>query len=371
MKRRLSILLAAGFVLILSAGVYWQHNVDHRSSFWSFEPRYEGESLSYWVQHLYYYDQQRHVNYAAQQALLHIGTDALPLLLDWISRPYVPGEIEYQRHAVDGFEILGPMAKPAIPRLIKNVSEGSEYSMQALEFIGRDAVPPLADKLLETLADKREPVVDWRDPGYKRNFFQVQSRILRGLGRMGTNAEAAIPAVVKAMNSNQAGHVWGFSRPNPCWTLTCIGQNHPEIVIPALIGALTNSNASPLNRGDAARAMASFGTNNTDDFLPVLINAVNDKQTDDNVRRTIAGAMAGVGRHHSELVVPVLMEAFTNTNVRYRDGIVAALVVFGEDARPAVPLLLAASGSSDPHLRTQAVAALKQIAPEGTNTFTH
>jgi hypothetical protein len=113
MKKRLQILIGVGFVLILSAGIYWQSKVDHKFSLPFGEPRYEGESLSYWVQNLYSYNQTRHLNSAAQDAILHAGTKALPLLLNWISKPeprfYRPGQIDYQRHAVEAFEILGPM----------------------------------------------------------------------------------------------------------------------------------------------------------------------------------------------------------------------------------------------------------------------
>jgi hypothetical protein len=46
-------LLGRGFFLVLSIGAYWQSKVDHKSSFLFFEPRYQGESLSYWVLHLF------------------------------------------------------------------------------------------------------------------------------------------------------------------------------------------------------------------------------------------------------------------------------------------------------------------------------
>ena len=353
----------------MSVGVYWQGKVDHESSFLFFEPRYEGESLSYWVRHLYSYDRTRHLNYPAQEALLHLGENALPLLLDWISRPepriYTPGNIQYQRHAVNGFEVLGPIARPAIPRLLENVSDGSDYAMQALGFIGRDAVLPLADKLLETLADKGEPVTNRRDPRYKANFFHVQLLILRGLREMGTNAEAAIPAVVKALNAN---HAW-TRQSDPYATLASIGQNRPEIVIPSLIGALTNATAPPFNRGAAAQAMASFGTNGAHVFLTALINTLNDKRTDDWNRRTMAGALAAVGQHHPDLVMPALIEAFTNSAIDYRDGIAKAMAVFEDGARPALPLLLAAAKSPNFYLRKNAAIAIKSIAPERTNTL--
>jgi HEAT repeat protein len=372
MKKRLTILLGIGGLLILSVGLYWQSKVDHRFSFAVFEPRYEGESLSYWVQNLYSYNQTRHVNGASQAAILYTGTKALPLLLDWVSRPdprfYRPGQIEYQRHAVEAFEVLGPVAKPAIPQLIKNVSKGSRYSMQALEFIGPDAVPPLADKLVGTLADKRQPVMNWRDSGYKEGFFHVQEIIINGLREMGTNAEAAIPAMTKVIYANHSWHWWGEGN-DPYSALVSIGQNHPEVVVPALIDVLTNATSPVFNRGAIAQAMALFGTNHADVFLPVLMISLNDKRTDDWNRRTMAGALAVVGQGKPDLVVPVLLEAFTNSDVKYRDGIADALGAFGSDARRALPLLLDASRNPYFYLREKAAIALKKIDPERADSL--
>ncbi len=379
MKQRLTILLGVGSVAILSVGLYWQSKVDHKFSFAIVEPRYQGESLSYWVQHLYSYNQTRLLNSTAQEAILTSGTDALPLLLDWISKPVPrisrPGQIEYQRHAVEAFEILGPIAKPAIPQLMKNVGKGSGYSMQALRFIGQDSVLPLADKLMETLADKHKPVMNWRDSGYMGGFFHVQEIIIHGLSDMGTNAEAAIPVMIKTMYAN---HGWGRREQgsDPYSALVSIGQNHPEVVVPALIGGLTNPAAPVLNRGAIAQAMSSFGTNHADVLLPVLIKTFNDNQTDDSNRGTIAGALAVIGRNQPHIVIPALVMIFSNksSSVATRSSIASALAGFGGDARSVVPMLLAesrqpAKKSYDNYSRIQIAIAAKTIAPDSTNAL--
>ncbi len=369
MKKPLAILIYIGVILMVAAVLYRHSTLDHSSYSGSIEPRYQGERLSYWLQHLYSYDfRGQHINPAAADALQYSGVDALPLLLDWISRPaptFTPGAVDFQRHAVDGFEILGPIAKPAIPKLMNNVAKGSYHSMQALEFIGRDAVPALTNKLLQTLADKRAPVMNWRHPGYKKNFFHVQTLIIRGLREMGTNAEAAIPALKMAMYAN---HGWR-GEDNPYAAFVSVGQNHPEIVIPALIDVLDNADAPAINRGAVASAIALLGTNHADVFLPHLIGGIGEKRTDHANRRTMAGALALVGQNHPDLVVPVLIEAFTNTAVEYRDGIADALASFGEAARPALPLLLTASQSQYFYLREKAAVAVKKIAPERTNSL--
>jgi len=371
MKARLGILLGILLVLVTVGIINWEREVDHDSSWFFFEPRYEGKGLGYWLQHLHTYNQGRQINYIAQEAILHIGTNGLPLFLDWISKPtpnfYVPGQIEFQRRAVDGFAILGPIAKPAIPRLIKNLDRNGPYTMEALVFIGKDAVQPLADKLLETLADKHEPIMNWRARGCQKNFFHVQVSIIKGLGDMGTNAEAAIPAVKQALYAN---HPWGFREgEDPFSALVSIGQNHPEIVIPALLDALTNASAPVCNRGRIADAMGSFGTNHADIFLPALISTINDRRTDEGNRSSMARALAAIGIDQPDLVLPVLIEAFKNNRVEYQYPIADAISVLGSNALPALPILISASQSRNFYLRERAAIAVKRIAPDRTNSL--
>lgn len=369
MKSKRQFPIIFGLVVVLSGALllftYYHSNPSHVF----FEPHYQDEPLSYWVQNLYRYDRTRHLNVTSAEALRHLGKDALPLLVDWISRPeptyFRPGNIEYQRLAVDAFEILGPIAKPAIPDLMKNVEKGSYHSMRALKFIGQDAVPALTNKLSETLADKRKALLNWRDPGYKKNFFHVQALIVQGLGEMGTNAESAIPVLKRAL---YADHGW---RPevSPHSALVSVGSNQPAVVIPTLLDALTNSSAPALNRGLAAAALTAFGTKFAAISLPPLITAMGDAGTDQRNHPAIANALAVVGQSHPELVIPVLINAFKRSPQDFQGGIASAMAMFGNNARPAIPLLETASKSQNFYLRQKAAIAVKTIAPENTNAL--
>lgn len=418
MKTRLLILISIGFVLILSVGIYWQSKVDHKFSFPFSEPRYEGESLSYWVLHVYSYNQSRRLNPTAQEAILHIGTKALPLLLDWISRPEprfsVPGTIEYQRHAVNAFEILGPIAKPAIPSLIKIIGQNRNFPDRALLCIGKDAVLPLADRLVETLSDTNYPFVQGaiRMEVRKTSGFYIRGCILKVLSQMGTNAEAAVPALIKCLNSKTSHH-----QAEAAGALASVGRNQPDIVMPVLINAFTNANlisnpgrsywpwgsgsaqssivgalgslggsspnvvipflinvlinrdAKTADRGAIAGALAQAGRDKPNVILPVLIYALTNGDARAVGRDSIAGNVASVGHGQPDVVVPALIFVFTNSTIQAQAGIADALATLGSEAQSAIPFLLLAGQSADWQLRARAAIAVKKIAPQTPNAL--
>jgi HEAT repeat protein len=355
---------------VLAIGIAWlfvhRMNKEEFREIFSSEPKYEGRTFTYWMEHWYLNPWGSPVNPESQAALKAMGVRAVPYLVKWVEEPPKYGlELNRPEYALQGFQVLGPTAKSAIPDLLKNIDQNQGYPARALQCIGKDAVPALAEKLLETLADKREPIMNWRDPGYKGNFFHVQVAVIRCLQEMGTNAEAAIPALVKAM---QANHRWWWTD-NPYAALVSVGKNHPEIIVPALTDVLTNSSVPEYNRGVIAEAMSSYGTNHIEAFLPVLMDTINNKHTDAWSRRVMAGALAIVGQNQPDLVVPVLIEAFTNTDDENRYGIAEALGGFGSNARVALPLLLPDIHSSNFYLREKAAIAVKEIAPEQSDAM--
>lgn len=368
MRKQIVVLVGLG---MLAIGIAWVslHRINGESldEIFSLEPKYEGHTFTYWMHHWYLNPWGSPVNAEAVAALQAMGPNATPYLVKWIGKPPTYGlNFNYPEHALEGFKVLGPAAKPAIPALVKLIGQNQGYPERALQAIGRGAVPPLADKLLETLADRHEAVMNWRDPRYKSNFFHIQESIIHCLSEMGTNAEPAIPALLKAFN---AKHGWMWEA-TPYTALVNVGKNHPEIVIPVLIDALTNSASPASNRGAVADAMALFGTNEADAFLPVLTKTLSNKNTDDFNRRRMAEALATVGHNRADTVVPVLITAFTNTAADCQDGIAVALATFGNEARPALPVLLPAAKSPKQWLRMNVIVAIKQIAPELPGTLT-
>jgi hypothetical protein len=146
------------------------------------EPRYEGRSLSEWIDLAGGVDPTI-PEPAVADAIRHIGTNALPWLVRWLRyeepawkrkgremtgnwpRPLrlgflwesaVSDEVSHAK-AVVGFKILGPAAGPAVPELAGLIrSENSSVAMGAmysLGSIGQESLPPL----LALLADPEAP----------------------------------------------------------------------------------------------------------------------------------------------------------------------------------------------------------------------
>jgi hypothetical protein len=161
---RLTILVLAGLMLVMAA--FWISQ-NEPPGYFSLEPKYKGCPLSYWLEHWYLDPWWRSVNTDAVDAVQAIGTKAVPLLVDWIARPYAydPG-LSYQEKALRGFEVLGPVAMPAVPKLVGMIGKHTGYPMRALQCIGAEAVPALADKLVETLPQTNSLVTNWRDRGF-------------------------------------------------------------------------------------------------------------------------------------------------------------------------------------------------------------
>ena len=186
-------------------------------------------------------------------AALYLGKMmANPNKINW-----VVFDFNYFEPLLQAFQELGPNGKPAIPYLIKSLGRNCDYSERALICIGPDNVPPLADKLLATLRDTKNPFYHGsiRMGVHKDSGFFIRDQILSVFDRMGTNAEAALPALAFAASTNlPVYHVW-LNRQNLYTTLAIVGRNHPEVVVPTLLKKFANSAEE---RGDIAKAIARW-----------------------------------------------------------------------------------------------------------------
>lgn len=315
----------------------------------------------------------------------------------------------YYYPLLKAFEILGPDGKPAVPYLIKSLGLNFDCSERALVSIGSNAVPELADKLLATLSDTKDP---FYFGGIKMNVrnesgYFIRGRILSVFDRMGTNAEAALPALIFTASTNLPVFREWLYRQNYYKTLAIVGQNHPDTVIPVLLKKFTSS--AP-ERGEIAEALAIFGTNQAKACLPTLVMALSDKKTDDSgriqigqtvsvmagsspddlvpvflaamkdqsnpepVRCYMAGYLAKVGIDKSDIVVPALMAVYTNSSLYGRSSIAGALAQFPKQSRSMVPLMLsdAQRPSEQPwenYWRINLTLAMKTIAPDMPGTL--
>jgi len=423
MKTRLIVIIVIGGVLILSCYLYWCNKTDRNpAAFISAEPTYDGQTFTYWMNHLYGEYGRR--NAEAESALRAMGAKAAPCLARWMTRSdkmdQAVLDFNYFDRGLIGFEILGPKANSATPQLIKSFGRNFGYSEKALVFIGKDAVPVLMDKLVETLSDTNNPFFQGviRMGVRKKSGFYIRGSILRVFNDMGTNAEAAIPALIKCLNSKNEKVLWqqaqtavalasvGRNQPDivipalmgaftntnvqvknrnavfpPGWNPTSargaiaaalgsIGISRPNIVIPFLIYALTNSDAKVPDRGAVAGALTQVGRDQPNAIFPALIYALTSGDASATDREGIASSVAAVGHAQPDVTVPVLIFAFTNSTVHARCGIADALATFGNDAQSAIPFLLSAGQDRDWELRAHAAVAVKKIAPQTPNALT-
>ena len=404
--RKATLILVAVGALLISCVWLFLHKPDEGgwSELFSLEPKDEGHTFTYWMEHWHLQYGQRNIQ--AELALRAMGVKAVPYLVKWISKD--------PERALEGFKVLGPVAKPAIPDLIKIIGQNRDFPDRALLCIGKDAVLPLADRLVETLSDTNYPFVQGaiRMEVRKTSGFYIRGCILKVLSQMGTNAEAAVPALIKCLNSKTSHHqaeaagalasvgrnqpdivmpvlinaftnanlisnpgrsYWpwgsGSAQSSIAGALGSLGGSRPNVVIPFLINVLTNCDAKTGNRGAVAGALAQVGRDKTDVILPVLIYALTNGDASAADRDSIAGSVASVGHAQPDVIVPALIFAFTNSTIKAQAGIADALATLGNDSQSAIPFLLLAGQSEDWQLRARVAVAVKKIAPQTPNAL--
>ncbi len=398
------------------------------------DPEYNGKPLSYWLENLYQWGDIRRgriTNEEAKSAVLQAGTNALPLMLAWIKDYDKNWNSSHLNQAMNGFEILGPVAKPAVPDLINFIGKYQDYPERALVFIGKDAVPQLAVKLVETLSDTNDPYyfTGMRMAVKTSSGYFIRDRILGVLNQLGTNAEVALPALIQTVTINrqqtyylrEGNWLGGGFYQNPYNVLAHVGQNHPEVVVPILLKEFSNSSL-PLaetqtaqavalqKRNQIIEAMTAFGTNQAKVFMPVLIAALSDNTTNDDsriqmgetlteicsdqpdvlipvflaaltnnanderIRCGLVGSLVKIARDQPDIVVPALIRVYTNSGIEGRCSVAGMLADFGDKSRSMVPLLIQDSHSKElpnnrPGWKIALAVAAKKIAPENTNAL--
>jgi hypothetical protein len=197
------------------------------------EPYYEGQSLSAWASQID--PEQILTDQPATKAIRHIGADAIPTLLDWISvedppRPTahrfssaIPGD-----RAVMVFLILGDKARPAIPALTR-------YAMKFPD-------PQRCDRCISSLA--------YIGPKSMRSFVKILTEgrpearfsALGCLAVFHTNAVPALAAAISCLTGNDEQLGWKAAD-----ELSRLDVP-PSILVPALKQALHSASAPARRR---------------------------------------------------------------------------------------------------------------------------
>jgi HEAT repeat protein len=162
------------------------------ATLWLRTPTYEGRSIASWLGDLNGKSSEQ--TEKAEEAIRALGEDAIPTLLDYIGSRDSKAKEKFNEWANDlsldslqfgsaydrrylaerGFEMLGEVATPAIPKLIPLLADEETRSEveSALESIGPSAVPALIEALRQRDANLREGVVSALS-SFKTNAVQI------------------------------------------------------------------------------------------------------------------------------------------------------------------------------------------------------
>jgi hypothetical protein len=275
------------------------------------EPRYNGHSLSYWLDKygqsnpsVYSSGREEDPDPQAVEAISRIGTNGLPLLLN---------RLHYEPN-------------PARRALASTV---------------RRAPEPLRPGWL----------MDWAvsDPAYSKAHDAASA-----FSVLGSAAKPAVPELVRMMNDRAATNSAGLAQ----YALACIGEE----TLPFLVAVLEDRNA--LNRRNAALWIGTLPQlcTNAAPAIPTLVRCLQDR--DPQVQWTAAMAL-GRASLQPDLVVPALVAACqTPAAPVVRLRCISALGDFGPRARSAEACLVAALSDPEKNIRRAATNSLRRVAPE-------
>ncbi len=225
------------------------------------QPRYQGKSLGGWLRSL---DQSPlqfrglvvDTNHPAAQALLHMGSEAVPYLVkelraadstiklkltqalgrdSFLGFDLAPAYVR-QRRAIQACYALGPTANVAIPDLAERLNEqriSQTLRTFALLAMGPDALPAVSSALSN------------KDP-------EVRLYTASALRNVTFDADAVVPALVECLTDPQDHRI----RCEAAMALAHI-RKRPELVVPALTKNLGDTNETV--RSLTASALARFG----------------------------------------------------------------------------------------------------------------
>jgi len=185
----------------------------------------------------------------------------------------------------------------------------------------------------------------------------VRTSATKALGKIGPEAKAAVPALIKALEHDKDADV-------RCSAASALGEIGAEAkaAVPALIKALEHDKDADVRRS-AGSALGGIGPE-AKAAVPALIKALEqDEHT--RVRRSAAEALARTGPE-AKAAVPTLIKALEQDEDRFvRGSVASALGEIGPEAKAAVPALIKAlEHDQDASVRGSVASALGEIGPE-------
>ncbi|EEF60945.1 HEAT repeat domain-containing protein [Pedosphaera parvula] len=279
MKHRKRTFLALPCLLLLG-GLAWQVLRPR-------EPVYQGKTLTQWLRQGIGSTNAEDEKLIVK-AVTIIGTNALPVLLQKIQATDSPLKLKFislierqsfveikftkawesKSEATEGFCILGPSAKPAVPKLTELLQyDDSGYVAMSLAGIGIDGVPPLVQALTNSnLGVKYRALDALKGMGLVRFIDNWPPDRLAIIPEV---AKIAVPPLLECLESKDQ-----FTRARAAKTLGALGCE-PDLVVPALINQLKEANYNPRVAVPALQALAMLGPR-AKAAVPVLLQALND-----------------------------------------------------------------------------------------------
>ncbi len=260
-------------------------------------PTYEGKTLAQWIGDLR--DPDYTIGDRAADALVHAGSDAVPVLLE----ARKDGDIRLHRRAAAALVRIGA---PAAPGLVAALKDGPNERVEtALVRMGPNAVPALIDALPQE---------------------KVGKEAARVLGLMGPRAADAVPALIGVVQQRQAA---AGLREEAAGALGRIGIPAKDIVV-VLSAALQDE--KPEMRRRAAAALLWIGPP-AREAVPALIAALKDDRPE-----VVSAACLVLGQVGDAGTVPPLLAAFRSS----RDEIAKAAGWALWNLGPTVPVIVPA-----------------------------
>jgi hypothetical protein len=256
-------------------------------------PSYQGHTFSEWASQIdFTAPVMPGKEPPAYAAIHHIGTNAIPILLSWISNQespkamtnqvykpplwFSPGRVEA---AAMLFCLLGSEARPAIPELSSYAMkfpdhERYEECVRALAGIGQDSLPAFNTLLTKGRPGVQFSALEWL-PAFGTNAITVMPSVIACL--VGKNDEVADksvdfffqdPAVhgsvMTSALTNAMNHASAKGRMRICRCFFFMSYNKPPAeqpwaAVPALRAALKDPNPEVSNA--ASNALVSIETN--------------------------------------------------------------------------------------------------------------
>jgi HEAT repeat protein len=365
MQRRIHFGLAA-LLLVLVGVIAWEVLRER-------EPVYHGKALSIWLEGPPAPDS---ISPETETAIRAMGTDALPALLNMVrlrdsavrkalielssKHKWLPIHIrpveEIREMACCGFMLLGPTAKPAVPKLARLLDDDDPQvrcvAAACLAYLGptsRDAVPALVVYLSHLLKPNRGS--QWDAHG---RYFAAYA-----LCQIGPAAGPAIPQLT-ALTTLTNESDW---RARACARAALI-KLRGDSLLPLAEGLKDTSDQTRWFYEKGGNVILYLGTN-AEPLIPVLLGALQQKNIDIQKR-----ALAVLEMIHArpELCIPAIAPSLRSTNSGMREGSIDALRAFGTAAKQGAVVSELIRSLNDPagFVRTRATNALRRIDPEAT-----